>query len=273
MNPLVFTLKTELQQRLDLSPLVPNLLQGKTPDDIKALPLSYGNRHLNVDNVFDMTGEDTQHLIFKADCGKLDHIGAVMQGGTIEIYGSIGAYLGRDMRKGKIEIHGNTDAYTAAGMKGGEIFIHGNAGDYLGSARAGERQGMRGGRVIVTGNAGHRVGDQLRRGMIIIEGDAGDYCASRMVAGTIAIFGQVGSYLGYGMQRGTVILSRPPAHLLATFNDCGQHELLFLRLLEKSLQYPNSRIPRALFSAPVQRFAGDLATIGKGEILVMGGIQ
>ncbi|ALG68086.1 formylmethanofuran dehydrogenase subunit C [Beggiatoa leptomitoformis] len=270
MNPLTFTLKTSLQQRLDLSALTPSTLQDKSLSDINALELPYGNRLLRVDAVFDVVGDDAQQIIFNADCNKLDHIGAGLTGGTIEIQGSVGAYLGRDMRQGTIKVFGNTDVYAAAGMRGGEIFIQGNAGDFLGAARASERQGMRGGRVIVTGNAGHRVGDQLRRGIIVIEGDAGDYCASRMIAGTIAVFGQAGRYLGYGMQRGTVVLSRPPAHLPATFNDCGKHELLFLRLLGKSLQYPNCRIPSTLFSAPVQRFAGDLATIGKGEILVAG---
>ena len=39
MKPLVFTLKQEPDQRLDLAPLVPHLLDGKSAKDIAAIEL------------------------------------------------------------------------------------------------------------------------------------------------------------------------------------------------------------------------------------------
>jgi formylmethanofuran dehydrogenase subunit C len=57
--------------------------------------------------------------------------------------------------------------------------------------------------------------------------------------------------------------------LSASFNNCGSHTLAFLPMLFKSFQSLNS--PFALTENAfnrVQRFAGDMAEIGRGEILV-----
>ncbi|NOR69051.1 MAG: formylmethanofuran dehydrogenase subunit C, partial [Methylomarinum sp.] len=102
----------------------------------------------------------------------------------------------------------------------------------------------------------------------LIEGDAGDYCGSRMVAGTIAVMGNTGRNLGYAMRRGTLLLWNQP-QLSATFNDCGSHTLAFLPILFSSFKKINSKFAQesASFNR-VQRYAGDMSELGRGEVLV-----
>ena len=267
MSALTFTLKASPQQRIDLSSLTPAHLVGKSPAEIGAIPLVVGRKKLRVDSLFDISGNNVDDIIIANSCDKLDYIGHDMKQGRITVHGNAGDYLGLKLRSGEITVHGNAGIFAASGMAGGFLHIHGNAGDFLAAAIPGERKGMKGGTVIVTGNAGDRVGDQMRRGLLLIEGNAGDYCASRMLAGTIGVLGQVGGYAGYGMRRGTLLLTRTPI-LHATIQDCGTHTLPFLSLMFKSLAQLPSRFAQ-IDRNRVQRYAGDLANDGRGEILVL----
>ena len=123
------------------------------------------------------------------------------------------------------------------------------------------------GSIICQGDVGDRVGDQMRRGLILIDGDAGDYCGSRMVAGTIGVYGNVGEYTGFGMKRGTILLNNK-TNFRATLQDCGTHNLPFLALLFQSFNAFPSKFS-TLKNQRVQRFAGDLAVNGNGEILII----
>ncbi|HEY3327694.1 MAG TPA: formylmethanofuran dehydrogenase subunit C [Novimethylophilus sp.] len=270
MAPLVFTLKTRLRQRVDLSPLTPDHLAGKSASEIAAIELQSGNQKIRTDALFDIAGDDASDIVINNGTGngngKLDFIGSKMQSGSITVHGAAGSYLGFQMKKGTITVHGDADAFAASGMAGGTLHIHGNAGDFLASAIPGDKKGMKGGIVLITGNAGDRVGDQMRRGIVLIEGNAGAYCASRMLAGTIGVLGSVGEYVGFGMRRGTLLLfSQPKLH--ATIQDCGSHTLPFLSLMFKSFKALPSKFAN-IDRNRVQRFAGDLANDGKGEILV-----
>ena len=121
--------------------------------------------------------------------------------------------------------------------------------------------------IICQGDVGDRVGDQMRRGLILIDGNAGDYCGSRMVAGTIGVYGSVGKYVGFGMKRGTILLNNK-TNLHATMQNCGTHDLPFLALLFQSFNAFPSKFS-TLKNQRVQRFAGDLACNGNGEILII----
>lgn len=150
--------------------------------------------------------------------------------------------------------------YIGFKMTRGNITVTGDAGDFLGAS-------MQKGTIICQGNAGNRVGDQMRRGMILIDGNAGDYVASRMIAGTIGVYGKVGQYIGFNMKRGTLLLTQEPS-LHATLQDCGTHTLPFLALLFASFK-PLASAFNQVKSQRVQRFGGDLACGGVGEILVL----
>ena len=89
-----------------------------------------------------------------------------------------------------------------------------------------------------------------------------------MIAGTL-VAGTVGDHPGYGMRRGTILV-RSHGAILPSFVETGSHRLVVLRLLAKTLATvaPGSA---ELASASVRRLSGDLATLGKGEILVTDG--
>ncbi|MDF9393692.1 MULTISPECIES: formylmethanofuran dehydrogenase subunit C [Methylococcus] len=269
MTALSFTLKSPLRQRLDVSPLVPDLLLGKAPKEIAALDLQYGNRRIAAAELFDIEGDDAESVRISGS-PKLDFAGRGMARGSLIIEGDAGAYAGMHMKGGYLCVSGSTGLYAACELKGGIVEICGNAGDLLGSALPGNKKGMSEGIVIVRGDAGDRVGDHMRRGSILIEGNAGMYLGARMTAGTIAVRGRVGACAGYAMRRGTLLLYGSPVAIGATFNDCGLHTLGFLPLLLKGYQGLNT-----CFSDPqarrlrVRRLAGDLSVQGKGEILLV----
>lgn len=268
MSALTFTLKTRPDQRVDMSPLVCQKLENLELDEIAAIKLHCGKRKLRVDELFTISGFDPKHILIKNSCNKLDYIGKDLDGGIIHVEGDAGAYCGMGMKKGIINVLGNTGLYAGCEMKKGLLEISGNTGDFLGGALPGNKMGMKGGLILVKGNAGDRVGDHLRRGTILIEGSAGDYCGSRMIAGTIAVMGYTGKFLGHSMRRGTILLWNSPK-LSASFNDCGSHTLAFLPMLFKSFAELNSPFADSenAFNR-VQRFAGDMSEIGRGEILV-----
>lgn len=267
MNALTFTLKKTLQHSLNCAALTPSNLANKLVTEIGSTVLQYGKAQLRVEEIFEVTGNDTQNIYFKNSTEKLDYLGANMTSGTMQIEGNVGAYLGFGLKQGKINCFGNAAAFAACNMAGGLLEISGNTGDFLGGASAGLRKGMHGGVVIVKGNAADRVGDQMRRGLILIEGNVGEYCGSRMIAGTIGVLGDTGKFIGFNMQRGTLLLTKIPK-LHATIQDCGMHTLPFLSLLFKSFKQYNTKFSD-IKSQRIQRFSGDLACNGNGEILLI----
>ena len=277
-QPLILRLKMCPQKTvkclLDCSPLTPNKLAKLSISEILVLKIAQGNVTKTVGELFEVSGEDTQNIIFENTGNHavdLIKIGANMTTGNITIHGNAGAYCGIGLQGGSIHCHGNTADFAACNLTGGLLTIDGDTGDFLGGATAGLRKGMRGGTVIVKGSAGDRVGDQMRRGLILIEGNAGDYCGSRMIAGTIGVLGHVGKYAGFSMQRGTLLFAKKPtlqADLHASMQNCGTHTLPFLSLMLKSFkQY--STLFSTLNLQRVQRYVGDAATNGNGEILIV----
>lgn len=271
MNALTFTLKKTLQHSINCAALTPNNLANKSITEIAGILVGYGKSQLRVDEVFEIAGETSnayaQNICFKNTSNKLDYLGAHMTSGRMQIEGDAGAYLGYNLKQGEIHCHGSTQAFAACNMAGGLLQIDGDTGDFLGGASAGLRKGMRGGTVIVKGNAGDRVGDQMRRGLILVEGNVGDYCGSRMIAGTIGVLGDAGEYAGFSMKHGTLIFAKMPK-LHATIQDCGTHTLPFLYLLFKSFAQFETKFA-SMQTQRVQRFVGDAACNGNGEILLL----
>jgi formylmethanofuran dehydrogenase subunit C len=106
----------------------------------------------------------------------------------------------------------------------------------------------------------------MRRGIIVIEKAAGEYAGSRMIAGTLLVLGATGQLPGYLMRRGTLFLARKPA-LSPTFLPCGAFEFGFTRIFADRLK-AESRAAARLLRGSFERYAGDMAVLGKGEILV-----
>jgi formylmethanofuran dehydrogenase subunit C len=95
---------------------------------------------------------------------------------------------------------------------------------------------------------------------------AGDYTGARMIAGTLVVAGDVGTLPGYLMRRGSIILDRAPKNLSPSFVACGAPDLAFAGLLDRHL-IAEGIVKRSLLGRAPQRFGGDNAVLGLGEIL------
>lgn len=269
-QPLTLTLKEKLTLRLDMSAITPNVLEGLTPAKIAKVKLSVGKKNIALEKLFEITGEDTNKIIIKKGHAKFDSLGRGMTTGLLEVRGDAGDRLGQEMTGGEIIVKGDAGDWVGTGMKKGRIEIRGNAGRFLGGALPGQSLGMKNGTIHVFGNVADRMGDRMRRGMIVVEGDAGDYAGSRMTAGTIVICGEAGNNIGHSMKRGTILLNHQPNGIPDTFNSNGVFELAFLNLLFKSMAASSRRL-KDFKDQPcwVERYAGDLANDGLGEVLIL----
>ncbi len=264
---MTFSLRDAPAQRLDLSPLTPQNLAGKSVAEIASLELQTTRVRVTAGDVFRIREGDPGAILIEGGSARLDRVGMGVSAGSIRIEGEVGVEAGRLMSGGQLIIRGDAGPFAGSGMKGGTLIIDGDAGERLGGPLSGETVGMSGGVLHVRGEAGERAGDRLRRGVILIEGRAGAYAGSRMIAGTLAIGGEAGDLPGYLMGRGTILLGRGATLLSPTFGDCGEYELVAARLLAGYIAQTSAKLAD-LFRRPLRRLAGDLAALGKGEILL-----
>jgi formylmethanofuran dehydrogenase subunit C len=269
VKPLVLSLNERPAERLDLSPVLPHLLAGKTAREIARIGVQTTRRPLTIGDVFRLRMGNAEHIRIEGPADRLDRIGHGMTGGEIVVDGDAGSQAGRGMTGGRLTIKGNAGPWAASAMRGGHVEISGNAGERLGGPLAGEMAGMRGGVVVVRGDAGCRAGDRMRRGTIVVEGRTEERAGSRMIAGTLILTGAAGPLPGYLMRRGTIVLGSNSVELSPTFIDCGMHDLIALRLLATFVAGYSARAAR-LLRRPLRRFAGDMAVLGKGEIFLAG---
>jgi formylmethanofuran dehydrogenase subunit C len=267
VSALVLTLRQAPDQRLDLSPLVPHGLAGKTAAEIEKIELQTTRTPVTVGEVFRLRMGDAAHIRIEGAGERLDRIGQAMTDGEIVVDGDVGAQAGRLMRGGNLVIRGNAGPWAGSAMIGGQIEVGRDAGDHLGGPFGGETVGMRGGAIVVRGSAGARVADRMRRGTIVVEGRCGAYAGSRMIAGTLVALRRAGPLPGYLMKRGTIVLGGDCEELSPTFIDCGVHTLVAMRLMADHVG-AFSRPAAPCLRAPLRRYAGDMAVLGKGEILV-----
>ncbi len=266
MSALELELTKAPDQRLDLSALTPAGLAGLKPKEIEALPIGTTRKPLVLGDLFKLKGKDAGSLRLVGTDARCDRIGHKLDQGEILVEGDAGAYLGAAMKGGKITLTGSAGFCAGAAMAGGRIEIAGDVGERAGGVPVGETLGMRGGLLTVGGDAGPMLGERLRRGLILIDGKAGDYAGARMIAGTILIKKEVGRFAGYGLRRGSLILRHTPKDLLPTFGDSGVLEFTYLRLLERQLRALGLAVK---FGHRARRLMGDMAVLGKGEMLIL----
>jgi formylmethanofuran dehydrogenase subunit C len=267
VSPLVLTLRHAPDQRLDLSPLVPHGLAGKTAVEIEKIDLQTSRTPVTVGDVFRLRLGDPAHIRIEGAGERLDRIGHAMTDGEIVVEGDVGTQAGRLMRGGSLVIRGSAGPWAGSAMIGGHLEILRDAGDHLGGPFGGETVGMRGGAIVVRGSAGARAADRMRRGTIVVEERCGPYAGSRMIAGTLVALRRAGPLPGYLMKRGTIVLGADCEELSPTFIDCGVHALVALRLMADFVG-AFSRRAGVCLRGPLRRYAGDMAVLGKGEIFV-----
>jgi formylmethanofuran dehydrogenase subunit C len=262
------TLKAPPSTRLDLDGILPEHLAGLSEAEIARRHIGQGTRSVPLGDWFTphVTGDAEERLVIAGDCARVDRIGAGMTRGEVIVEANAGAYTGLAMSGGRLRVIGSTAYGAAVAMAGGELRIEGDGGDQLGGAVPGEPAGMREGTVIVTGNAGVGLGDRMRRGLIVVAGSAGACCGARMIAGTIVVGGTLGSHPGVAMRRGSIVAAGGVLRVPPSFTTSGRHELAFLRLLARSIAAQGFGHLASRLGV-VQRWTGDLATGGKGEIL------
>jgi len=260
------TLKEQPHVPIEAEALSPDRLAGLKRDEIRAQRVLLGKRQLRLDELFTVEGEGGDELELRGDLTKVKWIGRGMTRGRIKIRGNVGMHLGAHMKGGSIEVHGNAGDWVGGEMSGGLIHIRGNAGGQIGAAYRGSVSGMNRGTIIVEGSAGIEVGMRMKRGIIVVKGPVRDFAGLQMKGGTIFLLGGAEIRTGAWMMRGTIVTLQP-IRLLPTFSLACNYDPTFLRLYARSLAAFGVTIPIDNRIGMYQRFLGDSAVPGKGEIL------
>ncbi|HYT05312.1 MAG TPA: formylmethanofuran dehydrogenase subunit C [Gemmatimonadales bacterium] len=215
---------------------------------ITDLPVLHGGRAAKLGDFFKVAGERAASVRIEGDLAQVEGVGTGMAGGEVVIEGRVGRDLGVQ-------------------LAGGRIDVRGDAGDNAGGARPGAARGMTGGEIVVRGNAGAETGARMRRGLVVVMGDGGRGTGRGMIAGTVVVFGRAGAGAGRFLKRGSIValggIERP-----ATFRYACTYRPPHLPLL---FRYLRARYGLAITDRQVagryERYAGDMAELGKGEIL------
>jgi formylmethanofuran dehydrogenase subunit C len=264
---ITLTLKQQPHVPLEAEVLSPDVMAGLDHATIRALPVYLGKRQCRLDDFFDVDGAASDELEIHGDGAKVKWIGKGMTRGRITIAGNAGMHLGAQMKGGVIEVSGNASDWVGAEMTAGLIRVRGNAGGQIGAAYRGSLKGMRGGAILIDGSAGLEVGMRMRRGLIAVRGPVRDFVGLQMKGGTIFLLGGAEIRTGAWMVRGTII-SLLPLQLLPTFSSACTYYPTFLRMYANQLEVLGFSLPREVRETAYQRFTGDAAVPGKGEILV-----
>ncbi|CFX03714.1 Formylmethanofuran dehydrogenase subunit C [Candidatus Filomicrobium marinum] len=267
MSALKLQLTISPTGRLNLSGITPAKLAGLSATEVSRLHIEAGPEKLSLGECFKVEGAGTDTLIIEGATPRCDFIGAENEDGTIIVEGDVGFYAGRQMRGGRLEIRGNAGAFLASSLADGLIIVNGSVGDNLGAPLRGERDGMSGGIVVVKGQIGNSAGARMRRGTIVASGKIGSAAGERMMGGTVWSASGFGTDAGVQMRRGTLIAPSVD-QMRPTFVDCGLHELGILNITNRYLREKLGDLAPSPITGSVRRFAGDMASIGRGEILL-----
>ncbi len=267
MSKLILTLKERPTVPLEAEVLAPDVLAPLGPAEVCALPVFLGKRQRRLEDFFAVEGAGGDELEIHGDASRVKWIGRGMTRGRITVVGNAGMHLGAFMKGGTIEVSGNASDWVGGEMRGGLIRIGGNAGGQLGSAYRGSLWGMNGGTILVEGSAGIEIGMRMKRGLIAVRGPVRDFAGLQMKGGTIVLMGGAELRTGAWMARGT-ILALKPVRLLPTFAYACAYNPAFVKVYARHLRALGFAIPDAASDGTYQRFTGDSAVPGKGEILV-----
>jgi formylmethanofuran dehydrogenase subunit C len=246
---LIAKLKEPLRQRADLSEVLAGSWTGLSARELSQRPVYLerdGDARLG--DLFTLDGQPEGRIRFE---GKLDHADR----------------LGAGLREGEVIVDGSVGHEAGLAQAGGRLDIGGDAGPRAGAAPLGFKRGMTGGELIVRGSAGAEAGASMRRGLLVILHSAGDRAGLGMIAGTVLVFGSVGTEAGLWSRRGSIValgrITPPPTYSYACTCQPAYLRLLLTRL-RAGCGLPVR--PRHL-NGFYRRYSGDMAELGKGEIL------
>jgi formylmethanofuran dehydrogenase subunit C len=270
---ITLTLKEQPSVPLEAECLSPDVMAALSSDAIRGLPVFLGKRQCRLDDFFDVDGEASDEIEIRGDAGKVKWIGRSMTRGRVVVHGNAGMHLGAYMKGGAIEVTGSASDWVGAEMTNGLIRIGGNAGGQVGAAYRGSLKGMRDGTILIEGSAGLEIGMRMRRGVIAVKGPVRDFAGLQMKGGTIILGSGAELRTGAWMVRGTII-SLGPLKLLPTFLRACTYNPDFVRVYARHLQKTlGLAVPFEKTAGSYERYCGDSAVPGKGEILVWRGAQ
>lgn len=242
-------LKEPLRQRADLSEVLTGPWSTLSARELCDRPV-YLERdgRAAFGDLFGVDGHPDGKIRFVDDLEQADRIGAGLSEGEVIVDGSVGREAG-------------------LAQAGGTLDIGGDAGPRAAAAPVGFKRGMTGGTLIVRGSAGAEAGAGMRRGLLVIARDAGERTGLGMIAGTAVVFGSVAADAGLWSKRGSVVALGPISPPL-TYSYACTFQPAYLRLLLSRLRtgYGLPVRPRHL-NGFYRRYSGDMAELGKGEIL------
>lgn len=264
----VLTLRTRPAGTVDASALALHDWADRTGGEIARLLLRVaGVGTVALGDLFGVSGERSNHLRLTGDLSMFEGLGAELAGGDIAVEGDVGPRVGIRMRAGQITVSGSAGWGAGLEMAGGLLDIARDAGPRAGGGALGAKRGMTGGELIIRGNAAAEAGASMRRGLIAVGGDAGEGLGRATIAGTVVVFGATGADPGQWSKRGTVVALgsvTPPATYRYACTYRPQYLGLLLRHLANDRHMP---VTGEHFMGSYQRYSGDLAELGAGEIL------
>ena len=249
MSGLVARAKAPLKQRADFAEVLAESWTTLPAAEMARRPV-YLERdgQVQLGELFDLSGDPDGRIRFSGEMESVDRLGAGLSQGEVIVEGNLGREAG-------------------LAMAGGSLDLTGNTGSRAGAAPLGFKRGMTGGELIVRGSAGPEAGAAMRRGLLVILKSAGERTGLGMIAGSIVIFGAAGRDTGLWSKRGTVLALgkiTPPA----TYSYACTYQPIVLRLMLNRLSVKYGLpVPRKHFTGLYRRYSGDMAELGKGEIL------
>ena len=190
--------------------------------------------------------------------------------GTIRFTGELSRVtrLGAGLTEGAVVVEGSVGDEVGLGMAGGSLEVRGDAGERAGGTAPEARRGMTGGELVVHGSAGASAGALMRRGLLAIGGAVGHHAGAGMIAGTLVAFGDVGAAAGLWSKRGS-IAALAGVTIPSTYRYACTYQPIHLRLTLTRLRSRYGLLAgEHHLSGYYRRYSGDLADLGKGEILV-----
>jgi formylmethanofuran dehydrogenase subunit C len=249
VSGLVAALRAPLPARADLGAVLAGGWSGLAAAELARRPVRLeGGTSVPLGELFDLSGSPAGRITFRGDLAGVDRLGAALAEGAVVVEGAVGDEV-------------------AIGMSGGSVDVHGSAGARAGGAESDARRGMTGGELVIRGDAGPGLGTRMRRGLIVVTGDVAGEAGPGMIAGTVIVFGSAGAAPGRWSKRGSIValgsIAIPPTYRYAC---TYQPDHLRLTLLRLRATYAVA-VEQRHISGFYRRYSGDLADLGKGEIL------
>ena len=266
-DAVTLTLRGAIGRRLEAESILPDAFATLDEAGIARLPLWDGPCVVPLGDVFHVRGGRSTTVRIAGDLALVDAIGAGMSTGDLRVEGAVGRYVGTRMSGGTLRVGGDAGYGAGLEMSGGLLDVGGNAGDRLGAGRLAAARGMAGGEIIVRGTAGAEIGASMRRGTVIVAGNAGPRAGIGMIAGNVIVFGSAGEDPGRFNKRGTIVVCGG-VRVAPTYRyDCTYrppHIAVTMVHLKSRRKFSIDDDPS---TARFRRYSGDMAELGRGEIL------